>query len=556
MYNVDFWPQSINGTGCVASGGTLAADLNAYWGNLVKTNAAFIAVGVGCACDGTNGQLAADNAYGAAMQQYLNGFATGGPTFNSTQQPLSNAWASWFFPGSTGLGQNPDGILQTNGSGNANVGQQQWWYSLLFNPATSGGTNTAWNPSDQLNMTLTNSNKTSTTTTSGTSAVRSTTSKTTGKLCEEFNPNLIAGTTAVGLANGTFGLGQTLGSNANGLAAVPNASTTQSLVYNGTTLTSHASTPSVNADAITMCEDLPNHLVWFTDAAMRAASGAGAWNNSGTCNPTVGACGLSFSGLTGPYLLAFNATGAQSASTTWNPADKATGITLSNVNQTATSAGSGSGSISVRTTSSKSSSKACVEATASTIGPNWTFGLTNATYSLTIPGGLGTDANGIGFNPNSTGRPQAVFFNNAAVSNGSSNSANGEAMTVCEDFGAKLLWVTSATMRAAGTPWNNSATANPATGTGGISTAALTCPCFATFNEINEVGVAVLNTAGPFAVTTPSGFTSWDSGTSSLPQTTLNTAGPFTVATPSGFVAWDATGASATTQVLAYPIGQ
>ena len=191
--------------------------------------------------------------------------------------------------------------------------------------------------------------------------------------------------------------------------------------------------------------------------------------------------------------------------TTWNPNDL-TGVTLSNGNLTATATGTHQG---VRTTTSASAGKLCFEAQASTISSDWTLGVANTTFALNAGGGLGADSNGIGFDPNSGGGAQGIFYNNAALSTGSGTSPNGEAETICVDLGAKLLWATNATMRAASHPWNNSGTANPATGTGGLSFSGLTCPCLVTFNTDETPSVAVLNAAGPFAVSTPSGFSAW-----------------------------------------------
>lgn len=205
--------------------------------------------------------------------------------------------------------------------------------------------------------------------------------------------------------------------------------------------------------------------------------------------------------------------GGGAGATSWNPGDLV-GVTLSNGNLTATATGAHQG---VRSTTSQTTGKVCVEATASTISSNWTFGITNSTFPLNIGGGLGVDANGIGFDPNSGGGAQGIFYNNAALSTGSGASPNGEAETICVDLGAKLLWATNATMRAASHPWNNSTTASPATGTGGLSFAGVTCPCFATFNTDETPSVAVLNALGTFAVSTPSGFSAWQ-----LPVTSGN----------------------------------
>lgn len=192
---------------------------------------------------------------------------------------------------------------------------------------------------------------------------------------------------------------------------------------------------------------------------------------------------------------------------TWNPSDIATGMALSNGNLTATSVGFVT--TSVRSTTSYASGKVCFEAKASTITQDWTLGVANATYALNNAGGVGSDTNAIGIDVNNPGALQGVFFNNGLVAvTGSTASVSGDVITICVDFTNKLFWVTDTVMRAASQPWNNSASANPATGAGGASFSASTGPWFMIFNEY-EAGVAMLNATGPFAVTTPSGFTPW-----------------------------------------------
>ncbi len=198
--------------------------------------------------------------------------------------------------------------------------------------------------------------------------------------------------------------------------------------------------------------------------------------------------------------------GGGGGATTWNPNDLS-GVTLSNGNLTATSTAGGAQG--VRSTTSQSSpAKVCFEVIATAITGNWDVGLSNASFNLATTL-LGGDSNGVGFDPNSAGGTQGIFFNNATLSSGASASVSGEAATICEDLGANEVWATTQKMRANGTPWNNSTTANPATGVGGIPISGLTCPCLITFNEDDANGVATLNAGGPFAVPLPSGFSAW-----------------------------------------------
>lgn len=196
------------------------------------------------------------------------------------------------------------------------------------------------------------------------------------------------------------------------------------------------------------------------------------------------------------------------SATTWD-ANSASFITLDGTKLVATATGS---QAIIKSTTAKSSGKFCAEVTANTISANWDVGFSNASFNGAAGNGLGGDNNGIAMDPNSGGGLQGIFIGNMLQSNGAVSSVNGEAVTMCFDLGNSLFWATTSAMRGAGNTWNNSPTANPATGTGGISTSALTCPCYVTFNEF-ENGVATLNTPGPFAVATPTGFSAWDSTT-------------------------------------------
>jgi hypothetical protein len=206
-------------------------------------------------------------------------------------------------------------------------------------------------------------------------------------------------------------------------------------------------------------------------------------------------------------------------STTWNPSDQSN-MTLSGSNLVAAAgAGCTSGTpCAVRTTTSKSAGKVCVEVTATVISPDWDVGLSNASYPLSSGNGLGGDTNGIGYDPNFNqgSLTLGVFYNNGILTDSTdpTGDSNGAAVTMCTDYGANLFWVTSPQMRALGSTWNNSPTANPATGAGGLPLGAVTCPCFVTFQEF-QPGTATLNTTGPFAVATPSGFSAWDTAVAS-----------------------------------------
>lgn len=205
---------------------------------------------------------------------------------------------------------------------------------------------------------------------------------------------------------------------------------------------------------------------------------------------------------------------APAVSVTFNPLDLAA-ITLTSANLVATVVDKTGAGQAVRVNVSQPSGKFCGEIAATAIGANWTAGIANGSFVLNSPSGLGSDLNGIGIDPNSGGGLQGIFFNNVLLSSGAVSSVNGEAITLCADLDAKLFWASSAAMRGAGNGWNNSPTASPAAGTGGLSFTGMTGPYFLIFNSLDgNVGTATLNAAGPFATGTPAGFLPWQTGVS------------------------------------------
>jgi hypothetical protein len=200
--------------------------------------------------------------------------------------------------------------------------------------------------------------------------------------------------------------------------------------------------------------------------------------------------------------------------TTWNPADKNANITLSNGNLTATS--SGASTTAVRSTSSFSSGKVYFEITLSTVQTNIAVGFANSTESLTPSSGIGADNNALGFYAVSPA--QAVYLNASNLSNGTVASSNGDIVYFAIDFTAQKVWVSSAVMRGASTPWNNAAigSQNPSSSTGGLSFATMAAgPYFIIFNDSTGGAVSVLNTgATAFNGTLPTGYSAWDATSS------------------------------------------
>lgn len=178
---------------------------------------------------------------------------------------------------------------------------------------------------------------------------------------------------------------------------------------------------------------------------------------------------------------------------TWNPSDKTSGCTLSNGNLTFSTSTSQGGRC--RATEGKSSGKWMFEVTASSPdSDNWYVGITNAAWNMAADPATG---------------PCAFLFSDGTiwadgdeeVSN-MGTTANGNVITVCFDADNKLIWISRN-----GGNWNGSGTANPATGTGGISFASITGPyfAFAGSDVANDGGTANFGAAA-FNRSLPSGF--------------------------------------------------
>lgn len=190
---------------------------------------------------------------------------------------------------------------------------------------------------------------------------------------------------------------------------------------------------------------------------------------------------------------------AAGATTTFNPADKSALITLSNGNLTGTGTTGGTGDDLVRSTTSKTSGKLYFEGTMTLNGAESALGVANSTASLTAF--LGTDNNGVGLY-----RSGKVYIGGSNTITGPSMN-NGDIFGVAVDFGGQLIWFRN---NNASTVWNAGGTANPATGIGGQSFAAITGPYFFCFDiPANSSAVTTVNPGNSFNVAAPSGFSAW-----------------------------------------------
>jgi hypothetical protein len=197
--------------------------------------------------------------------------------------------------------------------------------------------------------------------------------------------------------------------------------------------------------------------------------------------------------------------------TTWNPADIAAGIVLSNGDLTAsTSTPPSSTWRMARGTTALGAGKVAFEinATAIDAANGMIYGLLGGGVSLTV-GALGNTANQNGCGMQSQGN---IYVHGSVIIATSSGYGGGSHVSMCcIDFPAAKAWwwYTAPTLG-----WNNAAigSQNPATGLGGIDISSLTLPLFPAFCGYHgtTVDTAILNTAGSFVNSLPSGFVAWD----------------------------------------------
>jgi hypothetical protein len=179
--------------------------------------------------------------------------------------------------------------------------------------------------------------------------------------------------------------------------------------------------------------------------------------------------------------------------TTWNPSDKTTTATLSNGDLTVAFSGTGAGG--VRSVYAASSGKWYWEVKFVS-GTTPGIGIANATATLSTVWTTPTNA-AVAYNA-------SIYINN--VSQGIAFSlVAGTTVCIALDVGAKLIWFRSG---AAGN-WNNSGTANPGTGTGGLNITVLGSSLYA-LGATGSTGTARFDAdfgATAFLGTPPSGFT-------------------------------------------------
>lgn len=165
---------------------------------------------------------------------------------------------------------------------------------------------TTWNAVDKsAGITLSNGNNTAAFSGATPKAVRSTTSKTTGKWYFEVTVSTLSADTAVGLANAAWPLNyfQQLGGagESDSIGCYPGFPP-QSIYTQGNQL-SLGTTFGTSGHVVSVAVDLTNKRAWFSTTQMRAEGHN--WNNNTTDNPAIGTGGIDLSVLnSGAYFIA------------------------------------------------------------------------------------------------------------------------------------------------------------------------------------------------------------------------------------------------------------
>ena len=182
--------------------------------------------------------------------------------------------------------------------------------------------------------------------------------------------------------------------------------------------------------------------------------------------------------------------------TTWNPSDKTASIALTNFNLTATASAGNQG---VRATDRQVSGKFYWEYTC-TIVVGCGLGFLSSFTALT--NGIGASSGPFSCGCGSAG---GIFVGGTSTGSSIGTISNGNVVCIAVDFTARLAWFR---LGAAGN-WNGSATANPATGAGGIShTLGNGVPAHPAITGINTTAITANFGDTAFVGAVPAGFTS------------------------------------------------
>ena len=309
-----------------------------------------------------------------------------------------------------------------------------------------------------------------------------------------------------------------------------------------------ASPTDLNADPVAgdygfACFDLDAGKMWVCHQHMTD------WNNDPTANPNSGTGGVSYTHAKGLVLYPFSGSGnvgssfglntydlneqsptwsfpsnassfvawetPEGAPSRWNPADKDTTVALSNNNFTATrSSGSNGTDGTVRATLPQSSGLWTFKVTFTTKSGTATTGIGVANANQPLTGSyLGKTFDGVGWWDDG-----AVIINDTTVTNVESYTS-GDDGYIAVDLTAKKIWFKKNSGN-----WNNSGTADPVAGTGGISLSTLNAgPFYPMLNMENLTTAVIYDGSSAAGLSSPS--QPWDGATGitgSLAKTEAN----------------------------------
>lgn len=212
--------------------------------------------------------------------------------------------------------------------------------------------------------------------------------------------------------------------------------------------------------------------------------------------------------------------------TTFDPGAKGSNVALSGGNLTAT--GSGAGSVGATHTFS---GKTYFEVTPTNTTGTPAIGIASRVFGFSSAVNLGTSTTSVAFLANGQ-----VLYNNAALTT-IQTYAGTNVIGVAFDPIGKLIW-----FRTGPGSWNNSGTADPASGAGGID---LSSTAFAGGTIVPAVGFSATGTAmtaafATFANTAPTGFLSIDTQQFAATASLNGTRERMRSSTPPAFrtVAW------------------
>lgn len=284
---------------------------------------------------------------------------------------------------------------------------------------------------------------------------------------------------------------------------------------------------SLTGNSVSLTWTLPAGSLPLSLVMQWSPHGAGTWTNvSAGANATSGTVtGLSASTAYDFQVYATNSSGTGAVSSivsattsssapasVWSATLSSPSVAISNGGLTATAGtlASGASQQSALSNTSQSSGKWFFEVeTVGTPDAGWATGICNTTFPTYD--GLGADGNGVGFYP---GYTLQCYWNNTFQYGGSTNDAAGDVISVAVDLTAQLIWFTSPAMRTAfgSGAWNDSGTASPASGTGGVSFSGFTGPAHIAWNA-QSAGSAIINDgSATFSISPPTGFTPWNGG--------------------------------------------